>query len=216
MGDQHQRHAGIGAQRQEQPHDRGRVLRIEVSRRLVRQEQLWPVGEAARDRDALALTARQRERKMFCAVAEPDLIQQRRRTLAPFRRRQTGAAHRNLDILDRRQRRQQQELLEHDSDLVSAQRRPCPAIAHGLALPQDAARAWQVEAGHDVDEAGLAAAARTDDRHELAATNRHADAAQRDDRAVVEYPADTVEGNQRRRCFFQGCCTDVFPKAPDR
>ena len=55
------------------------------------------------------------------------------------------------------------------------------------ALPQHAAAGWPVEPGHDVDEAGLAAAARTDDRRR---TRRAAIAMsmprKRHDRAVVE------------------------------
>ena len=64
MGHQHQRHAGLGAQREQQLDHRRRVGAVEVAGRLVRQQQLRPVGKAAGDRHALALAAGQRERQM--------------------------------------------------------------------------------------------------------------------------------------------------------
>ena len=69
---------------------------------------------------------------------------------------------------------------------------------HLPALPQHTAASWIVEPGHDVDEAALAAAARPDDRDELAARDLHVDPGERHDRAVVEDPADVIERDQRR------------------
>ena len=64
MRHQHQCHAGLGAQRQQQLDDRRRIGAVEIAGRLVRQQQLRPVGEAAGDRHALALAAGQRKRQM--------------------------------------------------------------------------------------------------------------------------------------------------------
>ena len=120
---------------------------------------------------------------------------------ARFRRSgagKAGAAHRDLDILDGRERRQQQELLEDDADLAAPERRPCPPVAtsapcHNTRPPvgrSKPAMMWTrlllpLPLGPTIETNSPRAIDMSMPR------KRH-------DRAVVEDPADIVERNQRR------------------
>src|SRR5215813_6060794 len=50
--------------------------RVEVARRLVRQEEAWPPGDGARDGHALLLAARELDGIVSRAVREADLVEQ--------------------------------------------------------------------------------------------------------------------------------------------
>src|SRR5204863_130037 len=61
----------------EQIHHRFAAARVEVSRRLVRQQDQRLAGDRARHSDALLLTAGQLTRKMLRAVRHPDALERR-------------------------------------------------------------------------------------------------------------------------------------------
>ena len=92
---------------------------VEVAGRLVGEDHRRPSGERAGDGDALLLAARQFARAVVQAVAEPDGVddgtQPRPVRLA------AGEVHRQRDVLDRRERGQEVERLEHESDPFAAQ-----------------------------------------------------------------------------------------------
>ena len=64
-------------------------LRVEVAGRLVREHEARAVHERARDRDALALAARELRRQVPRASREADALERRERALAPLARAET-------------------------------------------------------------------------------------------------------------------------------
>ena len=98
--------------------DLGARLRVEVPGRLVGEDDLGLRRERARDRDALLLTAGELGRPVRQPVAEADGVDH------PIEPRLVGIAagerHRQRDVLDRGQRRDEVERLEHEADLVAA------------------------------------------------------------------------------------------------
>ena len=116
--DQHDRDALI-VQLLEERHDLDRHVAVEVSRRLVGEQQRRARHERARDRDALLLTARQLARMVIEPIAEPDAPQrvggQRLRVLPPAR---AVVQQRQLDVVERRGAREQVEALEDEAELL--------------------------------------------------------------------------------------------------
>ncbi len=92
--------------------------RVEVARRLVREQDRRLGHQRARDRHALLLAARQLIRMMVRAVGEPDRGERRHRLLPSLARRALVAVveQRQLDVLDGRRSRQQIEALKHEPD----------------------------------------------------------------------------------------------------
>src|SRR5205085_504099 len=80
--------------------------RVQVSRRLVREDHRRVVQERARDRDALLLTAGELARAVVDPVAEADLLERSERALAPLFA-VAAVEERQLDVLDRVQSREQ-------------------------------------------------------------------------------------------------------------
>ena len=216
MRHQHQRHAGLGAQREQQLDDRRRIRAVEVAGRLVRQAAA-PAGwrgcgrsrrAGARRRTARTADALKRPPSPTCSSSIGRALPARP---APQARCRSS-----------RSRRSRSRSASAAAGTPGRRCRSCCAAAcvharrslHLAALPQHAAAGRPVEPRHDVDEAALAAAARTDDRHELAARDRHVDAGERHDRAVVEDPADIVERDQRRRSSLP--MRHSPPSLPDR
>ena len=109
---------------------------------------------------------------MVATVRQPNFVQQLPRArdgVAP-----TRDLHRHQDVLEGGQRRHEVEELEDEADLLAAQSRQFVFAEGGDvdAVDEDLARARGIEAGQQAQECGLAAARRTDDRHELAGRDR--------------------------------------------
>src|SRR5580704_71248 len=104
----------------EQFHQRGGVARVQVSRRLVAQQQARPVDQRTRDSDPLALPAGQRGRQCVEPVPQPDRAERVDRRLEPAASRcvviQLGQQH----VLQRRPVGQQVEGLEDEPDPAAA------------------------------------------------------------------------------------------------
>ena len=93
------------------------VASIQLAGRLVGEQQPRPVGERARDRHSLHLAARQLRGPVIGPCGEPDVVEQ----LAPSALRRcavgdAGLGLGQLDVLRRRQHRQQEEALEDEAD----------------------------------------------------------------------------------------------------
>ena len=123
------------------------------------------MDQGARDRDALALSARELIGELVALVAEAELAEQLDATLG---RRRVGAVQRELqaDVLDRGEERQQVVGLEDEPELVAAQAR---ALALGQArdlVPADrhAAGGRRLEPADQAEQRRLPAAARPGDR----------------------------------------------------
>ena len=102
---------------------------VEISGRLVGQQQRRVVGERPRDRHALLLAARELGRIVMAAFGQADLVEQRRRARAALRH--AGDLHRHEDVLERGQRRQQVEELEDEADAQAAQPRERVFVERG-------------------------------------------------------------------------------------
>ena len=127
---------------------------------------------------------------MVNAVTEADLPERLDRALLPV---MTVAAvdQRELDVLDRVEAGEQVERLEHEADVLVADRRELivAQLADDLARERVYPRIRCVEAAEHVHQRRLARAGRAHDRHELAGVDVEVDALQRLD---LDLLADAV------------------------
>src|SRR5688572_398727 len=107
----------VAIQLLEDPDDLVARARIEIAGRLVGQEIARLHDDRSTDRDALALTARELIRPMIDARLEADRLQDRGGPLATHSRRGARQHERQLDVLERRQPRDQVEELEDEPDV---------------------------------------------------------------------------------------------------
>ena len=103
MRDEQHRHA-VGDEPLEELEHRRRVVRVQVARRLVAQQQARLADQRAGDRDALLLAARQLARHEVGAMGDADALERRQRALAA-----TGALAAAVDL-------RQHHVLEHACD----------------------------------------------------------------------------------------------------
>ena len=145
--------------------------RVERGERLVEQEQLRIAHQRARQRDPLRLTARQRGRPRVRLARRA-----RPRAARPTARARPSVRGRRArrDVPDHALGVHQPRLLEHDR---APFRHP------------HVARVGGVDAGQDPEQRRLAAAARTEQRHELAGRDVEVDAVEH--RATVERASQT-------------------------
>ena len=102
----------------EQIHDRLAAARIEVSGRLVREQNQRLAGDGARDGDALLLTARELARKVLRAVRHADALERRFHALLALGRFHAAIGERQLDVLEDREVANQVEALEDEPYLT--------------------------------------------------------------------------------------------------
>ena len=124
--DDHHRHPRLG----EEAHRREHLadeLGVESGRRLVEEHHLRVEAQRTRDRDALLLPARELAREMGRPAQEAHLLERARRAFFGL-----VAAHalrrpeRERDVAERRQVREEVELLEHHPDLPPELDRAAP------------------------------------------------------------------------------------------
>ena len=119
MGDQEEGCARAGLVFEQAIDHQATGRRVEVTRRLVGQQQLWPGDEGAGDRHALLLAAGQLPGIMSQALVEADCRGPVDRNLE--RIAAAGELERKSDVFERRHRRDQVEGLEHDPDAIAAE-----------------------------------------------------------------------------------------------
>src|SRR5438105_9049738 len=162
-------------------------LRVEIPGRLVGEDHPRFVPERARDRDALLLAAGEMRGKVRLARRETDLVEKAARPVPKRRAPKAARCERRLDVLERGQRRDQVELLEHESERVQAQLRK-PAVAERLqreAVEEELAAVRAIERAEQLKQRRLAGAARTFDRDELARLDDEVDRVDSVDRRVA-------------------------------
>ena len=153
--------------------------RVEVSGGFVGEDDAWSARQGPRHGDALLLATRQFVRAVVEPVLEADGADHAVEPLVVG-----GVArerHGQRDVLERRERRDEVERLEHEADLFATQQ---GEVAFGelgqiLLADVDPAVAEVVEAGHAVHERRLARAGRTHDGAEL---------------RLLELDRDSIEG----------------------
>ena len=157
------------------------ALGVERAGGLVGEQQRGLVGERPRDREPLALAARQHARRVLRLVGETEQVEQVARprlgALARRARDHRGQRH----VLEHAHAFEQVEELEHDADVAAPQDRELVfALADELlARERHLAVGRRVEAGDDVEQRRLAATRRPHHRDELVRAHREVDAAQR-------------------------------------
>src|SRR5690606_24127358 len=104
------------------PQDLFGVLRVELSRRLVRDDEPGIGDERPRERDALLLTAREHPRKMRRAIRDPDELERGFRAPRALPARQAEELERERDVVPRAEPGQEIEELEDEPDV------PCPPM----------------------------------------------------------------------------------------
>src|SRR5690606_1097115 len=110
----------VGVQLVEQREDLDRRLRVEITGRLVREQDGRVRHERPRNRNALPLAARELIRQMIGALAEPHALEVAHRLGAPLCERHSGVDQRLHDVTERAHARQQIEALEYEADLLVA------------------------------------------------------------------------------------------------
>src|SRR5271165_2484713 len=121
MRHEHECAAGAAVQLKQQISDAGSGSAVEVAGRLVGEQQIRMRYKGARNRDALLLSAGQLLRIVRHARSEADLFERlggNAARVAPSRE-----FERQHDVFDCRQRRNQMKRLEHESDMLAADRR---------------------------------------------------------------------------------------------
>jgi hypothetical protein len=83
----------------DQPHDLARGLQVELTGRLVGEQQPWIVRQGPRDRYPLLLTAGQLVGALPRVTGQPHQVQQGERPALPGRRIQPGQPHRQAHVL---------------------------------------------------------------------------------------------------------------------
>src|SRR5512143_2251085 len=150
----------VGVQLVEQRANLDSGLRIAIARGFVGQQNRRIRHERTRDRDALALAARELVRQVVAAIREAHAREHALRLVAPLAERQTAIDQRLHYVLQRRGARQQIEALEDEADLLIADVGEL-VLAHvaDVALGQHvAARRRRIEAADDVHQRALAGA----------------------------------------------------------
>jgi hypothetical protein len=173
VGDDQNR-AAAAHQAFEELEDRLGGPRVEVAGRLVRDQERWVVRHGARDRGALLLPARHGRGQLAGVLEHPDLFEEELGAGAALAGRvQAAEVHRQHDVLDQRERRQELEELEDDPDVAAAplgQLRLAERVHRRLA-DGHAAGGRPVDARDHVQQRGLSAARFPHQRNKFAAIN---------------------------------------------
>jgi hypothetical protein len=172
----------------DQVHDFDCQLGVEISGGLVGEQDLGFVDEGPRDRDALLLAARERERVVVAPVLEAELLEDRKDAGAGLSRRRSRYLKCECDVFLDSAARQELEVLKDDADLA-------PQWRHrGFAESRD------VAAEHD--DLALAGPLGAEDQSEQARLARAAGASQEDEFALGEFDADIAQRKATREIRF--------------
>ena len=94
---------------------------VELAGRFVGDQHRGPVGQGARDADALALTAGELVGSLSGVLGQPDALEQLLDPRRALGDRRADQPQRDLDVLGGGERRQQREGLEDEAELTPAQ-----------------------------------------------------------------------------------------------
>ena len=153
---------------------------VEVAGRLVGEHAVGRAGERARDRDALALAARELRRPVLQPRAEADLAEHVGGARARLGGGEAADAQRHRDVVERGELGQQMVELVDEAEMAVA---PLALLGRVegrevAAAEIDAARGRRLEAAEQMQQRALARARRADDGERLAAPDLEVDALQ--------------------------------------
>ena len=115
--------------------------------------------------------------------------------------------HRHLDVLARRERRDQVVGLEDEADRAAAEAVQVAHLAQRRAADQHLARGWPVQRAEHVQQSRLARAGRSDDRDELAGAHRQVHAVERPDLGPVAVDLGQAARLDARRTDVCDCAS---------
>jgi hypothetical protein len=208
VGDEHDGDAAAGPDRQQLALELLSGERIERAERLVHQQDAGIVGEHARNGDALLHAAGELVRVAIGGALEAyefhELVGDRLHLGA----RQPPLARAEADVLAHRHPGEQRVVLEHHAAVAAG-------AADALAVDEDLAAGWLLEAGDDAQHSGLAAAGSADQTDELALRDGRIDAAERFDLAVANGKpfGHAADGDVDGFCLRHGAAGSIA--APD-
>ena len=159
-------HADGGAaamQFAKQIHDLLAILRIEVSSRLIGEQNGRIAGQSAGHRDALLLTAGELRRVVLDAVRHADALQRFMNLLLALRRAHAAIGERELDVFVDIQIADEVEGLENEADLAVADARALGELEalDGLAVEDLSSGGGRVEETQDGQQRRFPAARRS-------------------------------------------------------
>ncbi len=164
-------------------HDPGSGHRIEVAGRFVAEEEVGVVDECPGNGDPLLLAAGELARLVgIKPLFKPDRCKHLERPL-PGVALPAPEDHRVLDVLDRREERDQVEVLEDEPDVIPPQQGQLVVVhdADPRAADVYVAGSRDVERSHDIQQGGLPGAGRPHDGDELPGLDIEGDAVECDD-----------------------------------
>ena len=176
--DEHRRHVQFALDLADRAAQLLADLRVERAERLVHQQHFGPVGQRARNRDALLLAAGQLRGQAVVHAFECNELQQLLATRAPLGRLHLAHAQRELDVVGDRHVPEQRVVLEDEPDLALAH----VHVRHVAAMQRDAPVVDFSEPCDRAQQGALAAAARAEQHQELALVDVQRDVV--DDRDV--------------------------------
>ncbi len=169
---------------------------VEVTGRLVGEEDAGRVHQRAGDRDALPLAAGELVRPVLHAVGEADASERVRGLYPSILCPETRVDQRQLDIIERRGAGQQVEGLKDEADLLvsDAGELVVVEVGHPMAVEPVLPGGRAVEAADQIHQGGLARSRRPHHRDELVFPNGQIDTAERvhDLTAHIVVPLQTV------------------------
>src|SRR5438034_7638999 len=173
---------GVALLRGESPQQRHDLLagrRIEISGRLVGEENMRLVCQRARNRDPLLLTAGELRREVLRPAGKTDRLQQLLHTSLARLSGQPVRRERHLDVLRRGQRRDQVELLEDEADPLQPElgELAVTELRELASFEEHLPGRRAVEGAEQLQQGRFARAAWTDDDHEFAAVDLQGDVA---------------------------------------
>src|SRR3989442_878427 len=174
----------------ERVEDDGAVGVVQVAGGLVGEEQRRVVQHRPAKSDPLLLAPRQLLWIMVLPADHAELVEQREPAPPGLRAVAPRVARREQDVLERGERRQQQERLEDEADPPPARAalRRARQRADAHVLVHDLARLGVLEESEDAEERALAGAGLPDDRDQLAALYHEVHPAQDRDRLAPGGP----------------------------
>ncbi len=184
--------------------------RVQVSRRLVGEEELGLVHQGPRERGALRFAARELARFVRGPLQDSEPFEKRVGSRLPLRLRPVAVGERRLDVLPNRHLRNEIERLEEEADGPV----PKPALravverAGILPVQQDPAAGGKVEAADEVQERRLTRARTAHHRDEASSLDPQAHGIERDN--LLPGPNVDAAGLDG----FDECRSNLFRRIP--
>ena len=151
-------------------HDLKGKVGIEVARRLIRNQQLGPRDDRARDTNALLLARRQRGGALLFLTQQPDLVERSAHAASGFTWPDSRDDQWQRDVIEYRAVMQQAMILEHHADFATVGRNFSARYLAGVAaIDNHLAAGGALYQGNQLEQGALAGAGMAGHEDHLAA-----------------------------------------------